>query len=362
MIAGVYTLKVQEDIFKKGKFPAALPLALGCDMISNMTRKDMRALLFSTDVPPVLLAPMAGITDLVFRRICRSFGADGAVSEMVSAKALCFGDKKSRRLCEIDDSERPTGIQLFGHEPQTLAQAARIVCAFSPDWIDINMGCPVHKVVSSGDGSALMRDPKLIFRIVQAVTREVDLPVTVKLRAGIGGVENAVECAQAAQEGGAAAVAVHGRRREQFYAPAADWGVIARVKRAIDISVFANGDIDSPSAALEALAQTGADGLMVGRAALGNPFLFEQIKAALLGMPEVPPPSPHRRLEVARRHIHELVQLKGEHIGMLEARGHMGWYFKGMRGAASLREKCNKLTTIQELDTLIDEAISMQKG
>ena len=138
----------------------------------------MKALLFSMGRAPVLLAPMAGVTDLVFRRICRSFGADGAVSEMVSAKALCFGDRKSRKLCEIDDLERPTGIQLFGHEPHTLAQAAQIVCAFSPDWIDLNMGCPVHKVVSSGDGSALMRDPELIFRIVQAVTQAVELPVT----------------------------------------------------------------------------------------------------------------------------------------------------------------------------------------
>ena len=322
----------------------------------------MKALLFSMGRAPVLLAPMAGVTDLVFRRICRSFGADGAVSEMVSAKALCFGDRKSRKLCEIDDLERPTGIQLFGHEPHTLAQAAQIVCAFSPDWIDLNMGCPVHKVVSSGDGSALMRDPELIFRIVQAVTQAVELPVTVKLRAGIGGVENAAECAQAAQQGGASAVAVHGRMREQFYAPSADWGVIARVKRAVSIPVFANGDIDSPSAALAALEQTGADGLSVGRGALGNPFLFEQIRAALLGMPAVPPPPPGRRLETARQHIHELAGLKGERIGMLEARSHMGWYLKGMRGASSLREKCNRLSTIQELDMLVDEAISMQKG
>lgn len=189
---------------------------------------------------------MAGVTDLVFRRICCSFGADGAVSEMVSAKALCFGDRKSRKLCEIDDLERPTGIQLFGHEPHTLAQAAQIVCAFSPDWIDLNMGCPVHKVVSSGDGSALMRDPELIFRIVQAVTQAVELPVTVKLRAGIGGVENAAECAQAAQQGGASAVAVHGRMREQFYAPSADWGVIARVKRAVSIPCLPTGTSTAP--------------------------------------------------------------------------------------------------------------------
>ena len=150
--------------------------------------------------------------------------------------------------------------------------------------------------------------------------------------------------------------------REQFYAPSADWGVIARVKRAVSIPVFANGDIDSPSAALAALEQTGADGLMVGRAALGNPFLFGQIRAALLGMPAVPPPPPGRRLETARQHIHELAGLKGERIGMLEARSHMGWYLKGMRGASSLREKCNRLSTIQELDMLVDEAISMQKG
>ena len=194
------------------------------------------------------------------------------------------------------------------------------------------------------------------------MTQAVELPVTVKLRAGIGGVENAAECAQAAQQGGASAVAVHGRMREQFYAPSADWGVIARVKRAVSIPVFANGDIDSPSAALAALEQTGADGLMVGRAALGNPFLFEQIRAALLGMPAVPPPPPGRRLETARQHIHELAGLKGERIGMLEARSHMGWYLKGMRGASSLREKCNRLSTIQELDMLVDEAISMQKG
>lgn len=354
--------KNMEEVSYKGKFPAALPLAFGCDMISNMTKLYMRSLLFSNPSPPVLLAPMAGVTDRAFRRLCRDFGASATVTEMVSAKALCFGDKKSGKLCEIDDKERPAAIQLFGHEPQTLARAAQLVSIYKPDWIDLNMGCPVHKVVSSGDGSALMRDPSLIFRIVKAVTQATEAPVSVKLRAGIGGVENAALCAQAAQQGGAAAIAVHGRMREQFYAPSANWDVIADVKRAVTIPVIANGDIDSPQAALDVLARTGADGLMIGRAALGNPFLFEQVKAALLGEPVPAPPSPERRLEVAREHIGALVALKGDRIGMLEARGHMGWYLKGMRGAAALREKCNRLTTLEELDALIREALSMQKG
>jgi nifR3 family TIM-barrel protein len=328
---------------------------------SSMEHMMFHKLLFSNPEPPVLLAPMAGATDLVFRKLCRSFGADAAVTEMVSAKALCFGDKKSLLIGEVAPEERPTAVQLFGHESETMARAAALLPGETFDWIDLNMGCPVHKVVSSGDGSALMRDPKRIAEIVRAVVAAVDKPVTVKLRAGIDGVESAPECARAAQEAGASAVTVHARMREQYYAPSADWSVIARVKQAVQIPVFANGDIDSPQAALAVLRETGADGVMIGRAALGNPFLLGQVKAALAGR-EIPPmPSPCRRLEVAKAHIAALVELKGMRIGMLEARSHMGWYLKGMRGASQLRERCNHLSSLKELDDLIVLALRFQE-
>lgn len=311
---------------------------------------------------PLLLAPMAGVTDLPTRRICREYGATATVTEMVSAKAMTFGDKKSHSLCEIAAEERPCAIQLFGHEPQVLAEAAALAERYAPEGIDLNMGCPVPKIVSSGDGSALMRNPALIHDLVSAVCRATGLPVSVKLRAGIDGRVNAVECALAAQQGGAALVTVHGRLREQFYMPSADWGVIAAVKAAVDIPVLANGDIDSPQAAKAALEQTGADGLMIGRAARGNPFLFGEIAHYLHTGALQEPPSAEERLAVARRHIHELVDYKGPRIGILEARGHLGWYFRGLRGAAALRERCNRLTALHQLDEILQLALELQGG
>ena len=311
---------------------------------------------------PLLLAPMAGVTDLPYRRLCREFGATATITEMVSAKALTYGDKKSLALCGIDPNERPCAIQLFGHEPQVLAEAAALVAPLTPEGLDINMGCPVPKIVVGGDGSALMRSPELIGDIVAAVCRATALPVSVKLRAGIDGHKNAVECALAAQQGGAALVTVHGRMREQFYMPSADWDVIAEVRAALRIPVLANGDIDSPQAAKAALAHTGADGLMIGRAARGNPFLFGEI-AYYLQTGTLPDPPPlELRLSTARRHIHELVAHKGSRIGMLEARGHLGWYFRGLRGAAALRERCNRLTALHQLDEILALAEELQGG
>ncbi|NLT58266.1 MAG: tRNA dihydrouridine synthase DusB [Clostridiales bacterium] len=311
---------------------------------------------------PLLLAPMAGVTDLPFRLLCRRFGATGGLTEMVSAKALTFGDQKSRKLCEIDPAERPCAIQLFGHEPEVLGQAARLVEAFAPDGIDLNMGCPMPKIVGSGDGAALMRDPAAIEALVRRTVASTGRPVTVKLRAGIDGNPNAVACALAAQRGGAAGLTVHGRMREQFYRPFADWEFIRAVKQAVDIPVIANGDIDSPEAAAEALAQTGADGLMVGRAARGNPFLFREIAHYLATGRRLPPPSVEQRMAVAREHLRHLVAYKGPRIGILEARGHLGWYLKGLRGAAALRERCNRMTSLDELEEILALAVSMQGG
>ena len=305
---------------------------------------------------PLLLAPMAGVTDLPFRRLCRKHGATGVVTEMVSAKGLLYGGRKSLELCEISHDERPCAIQLFGHEPDVLAKAAQIVQSFKPDGIDLNMGCPVPKVVSGGDGAALLRNPQLIFDIVRAVAA-VEQQVGVKLRSGIDGRVSAVECALAAQQAGAAYVVIHARLREQFYAPSADWSVIAQVKSALHIPVIANGDIDSPIAAAQVLEQTGADGLMIGRAAIGNPFVFREIAAYLNTDLPIEPAGIDERLSAAREHVLALWQLRG-YSGLLQARGHLSHYFKGLPNATTLRARCFQITSLEQAEDLIDSAAS----
>lgn len=307
------------------------------------------------------LAPMAGFTDAGMRAVCRRFGAEYLVCEMVSAKAVVYGDKKTLLLAHIAAEEAPCAIQIFGSEPDILARAAEqmgrgIAGDVRPAAIDVNMGCPVPKVFGNGEGSALMRSPEQIETIVRAVCGATDLPVTVKIRAGVDDAHiNAVECAKAAEAGGAAAVAVHGRTRVQLYSGAADRGIIRAVKEAVGVPVFANGDVTDAASALAMRAETGADGLMVGRGAIGNPFVFAEIAAALRGEPYEPPTLPER-VEVALEQLSRSVADKGERLAVTEGRKQIALYLRGFRGAADIRRQINAASTYAEVAAALQEA------
>ncbi len=315
----------------------------------------------------LLLAPMAGVTDYAFRALCIACGAEYTVSEMVSAKAMHYRDEKTALLARIRREELPMAVQLFGSEPAILSEAAVLLTEGSyrgcisespPSAIDLNMGCPVRKVVSNGEGSALMKDPHKIYDIVRAVCRATALPVTVKIRAGWDAAhKNAVEVALAAEEAGAAALTVHGRTREQLYRPPVDYEIIARVKDALYIPVIANGGIFSAEDALRVRRITGCDGLMIARGAEGNPMIFSEIRAALEGK-SYQNPSSHELLCIARKHVELLCRDKGENVGVREARKHLAWYVRGLRGAAAFRGKINSAATAEalfELLSLIEE-------
>ena len=299
------------------------------------------------------LAPMAGVTDRAFREVCAANGAAWTVTEMVSAKGLCYGDRKSHELLELDDAARPTAAQLFGDDPDVMAKGAALAAAHRPDWLDINMGCPAPKIAGNRCGSALMRDPDLCYRLVQAVKNATDLPVTVKIRKGYAKDEvNAVEVAQACEAGGAAAIAVHGRTRDQMYAPPVDWNIIREVKQAVNVPVIGNGDVVDPRSAAAMLEQTGCDGILIGRAALGNPWIFADVNAWLTAerMTYTPPLSV--RLLTLMKQTERAIALKGEKVAMLEARKHAGWYLHGVVGAAAYRRTANTMTTFADLVAL----------
>ena len=303
---------------------------------------------------PLTLAPMAGVTDAPFRALCRAQGAALTCTEMVSAKALVYHDEKTKQLLWSPPDEHPAAVQIFGHEPEVMAEAAPMALAYSgADILDINMGCPVGKVIRSGDGSALMRDPELAGRIIEAVVKAVDVPVTVKFRKGWdGGNVNAVAFAQMCQQAGAAAIAVHGRTRVQMYAGRADWDIIRDVKRAVTIPVIANGDVFSPEAAVRILKFTGADMAMIGRGSFGNPWLFAQSAAALSGR-EIPPLPPFaERWDTAVRQVELSAQYQNERVAMLQARHHLCWYLKGISHANYYKEKIVQLSTLSELYAL----------
>ena len=303
---------------------------------------------------PLTLAPMAGVTDAPFRALCRAQGAALTCTEMVSAKALVYHDEKTKQLLWSPPDEHPAAVQIFGHEPEVMAEAAPMALAYSgADILDINMGCPVGKVIRSGDGSALMRDPELAGRIIEAVVKAVDVPVTVKFRKGWdGGNVNAVAFAQMCQQAGAAAIAVHGRTRVQMYAGRADWDIIRDVKRAVTIPVIANGDVFSPEAAVRILKFTGADIAMIGRGSFGNPWLFEQSAAALSGR-DIPPLPPFaERWDTAVRQVELSAQYQNERVAMLQARHHLCWYLKGISHANYYKEKIVQLSTLSELHAL----------
>lgn len=309
-----------------------------------------------------VLAPMAGVSDRAYRELCVRFGAAYCVSEMVSSKALSFNSKKSEELMEISDLERPCGIQIFGDDPKCMADAAKHALENKPDIIDINMGCPAPKISSNGSGSALMKNPRFCGEIVKAVTAVTDIPVTVKIRKGWDDDSvNAVEVAKICESAGAAAITVHGRTRQQYYKPPVDYDIIRAVRESVSVPVIANGDIDSAERAKEVMDITGCDLVMIGRATLGNPWIFSQINAYLENPNvKIHTPDLEERLGVMIEHIGKMVEYKGEHMAMLQARKLVVGYFKGMKGAAALRNEAGKIKTLDDLYELRQKALSLQ--
>lgn len=309
-----------------------------------------------------VLAPMAGVSDRAYRELCVRFGAAYCVSEMVSSKALSFNSKKSEELMEISDLERPCGIQIFGDDPKCMADAAKHALENKPDIIDINMGCPAPKISSNGSGSALMKNPRLCGEIVKAVTAVTDIPITVKIRKGWDDDSvNAVEVAKICESAGAAAITVHGRTRQQYYKPPVDYDIIKAVRESVSVPVIANGDIDSAERAKAVMDITGCDLVMIGRATLGNPWIFSQINAYLENPNvKIHTPDLEERLGVMIEHIGKMVEYKGEHMAMLQARKLVVGYFKGMKGAAALRNEAGKIKTLDDLYELRQKALSLQ--
>lgn len=299
----------------------------------------------------LILGPMAGITDLPFRLLCKEQGANLLYTEMISAKGIYYNNKNTEKLLQIDENEHPITVQLFGSEPELMASIAAKICNRDFDILDINMGCPVPKVVNNGEGCALMKDIELSAKIIKSVSSEISKPVTVKIRKGFDdNTINAVEFAKMAQENGAKAVAVHGRTRKQYYSGKADWNIIKQVKDAINIPVIASGDIFTPEDAARCLKETNCDGLMIARGARGKPWIFRQIKSFLENKKKLPEPSIEEVIAMILRHAKMLIDFKGEVIAMREMRKHITWYTVGYKNSASMRRMANNIETYVQLE------------
>lgn len=303
----------------------------------------------------MILAPMAGVTDLPFRVLCKEMGADLIYTEMVSAKGIYYDNKNTEALLQVLDEERPVALQLFGSDPHLMAEMAKKIEHRNFDILDINMGCPVPKVVNNNEGSALLKDPKLVGQIVSEVSKAIKKPLTIKIRKGFGNDDcNAVEIAKVIEANGGAAVAIHGRTREQYYTGNADWDVIKAVKEAVSIPVFGNGDVTSPELAKKMLDYTGCDGVMIARGVRGNPWLFGQIKHYLNTGEVLDKPSIEEVVTTIKRHARLQIQYKGEYLGIREMRKHVAWYTTGYKESAKLRNQVNEVTTLEGLDVLLD--------
>ncbi len=308
------------------------------------------------------LAPLAGVADRAFRELCRGYGAAYTVCEMASAKGISLGDKKSAELLSITPTERPAGSQIFGNSPETMAIAAKKALEYNPDFIDINMGCPAPKVASSGGGALLMKDPILAANIVKAVAEVSTVPVTVKMRSGWDDNNiNAVELAKRCEDAGASAITVHGRTKVQMYAPPVNTDIIRQVKQAVSIPVIGNGDVVDGISAARLMEETGCDMVMVGRGALGRPWVFSQINAYLDHEVILPDPPVVERMRVMLKHIEALCQYKGERVGIREARKHAAWYTKGLYGAANYRARIGLISSIEELQQIALELIEQNR-
>lgn len=299
------------------------------------------------------LAPMAGVADRAFREICVSYGASYVVSEMVSSKGLTMCDRKSKKLLALSEKERPAAAQIFGNDPEIMAQSARACLDYNPEVIDINMGCPAPKIAGNGGGSALLKTPDLAEEIMKSVKNAVDIPVTVKIRLGWDKDSiNCIDMAQRAERAGMSAVTLHGRTRQQMYAPPVDLSMIAEVKKNISIPLIGNGDITDGISAARMLEETGCDYLMVGRGALGRPWVFSQINAYLQNGIILPEPPVSERMLVMIKHIKLICEYKGERVGIREARKHAAWYIKGIKGAAAYRQQVGALESIEQLEEM----------
>lgn len=311
----------------------------------------------------LILAPMAGVTDLPFRVLCKEQGCGLLYTEMVSAKAILYKNRNTQELMKIDPRERPVAIQLFGSDPEIVSDIAHQIEDGPYDFIDINMGCPVPKIVNNGEGSALMKNPKLAEEILSSMVKKVKKPVTVKFRKGFHDSSvNAVEIAKIAESCGVAAVAVHGRTREQFYSGKADWDIIRQVKEAVKIPVIGNGDIFTPQDAKRMMEETGCDGLMIARGARGNPWLFSRTNHYLDTGELLPEPDADEVARMILRHAKMQVEMKGEENGMKEMRKHIAWYTAGLPHSASIRRECNELETIAELEKLLETRLLTRCG